>query len=714
MIGRYVRVLLTVGLLALGTVALPPAVAVAAVPTDPNPPIAKACGIDVTLILDASGSVNSSHAVENVRDAGRSFLSALQDTNSTARVIQFATVSQQLAGRGLIDANSMAAGGAFGQAISGYYNPIPPVSGFTVKSLNQNGNPTQANGWSNSSSNQYTNWQQTLKQTASDDPDLVVFVTDGDPTAYDFDRAGDPFYPSTPPTVGVNTNRNAAGAQITIDRAVEAANAVKGNNSRVLTVGVGSALNNADSLRRLQQVSGDNVARTADDFDITTTDVALVPDFGDLESAIRRVVLDLCSPSLTIRKLAQSPTNGDYLPAPGWDFTTTPSVTPGSFDWVLPAGATGPSQTVTTDENGYAQFQWEPTEQDATSAAAVSEAVQAGYTPGRPGAGNDFRCEAKDEDNTTREITGDLTVSGGTASFTLDPIGNEIVTCTVYNSFDYDPAIEITKSNDPTVIRGDLDPAAQVTSTYRVSNPGNTPLSQVGVSDDRCGPVTAVPATGPNEGDTNGNGLLDPADPANSVVAETWSFTCTRSLSGGGGADPEVIENTATARGVDPTGELVTDQATADVTLYAPAVTLTKLVNGQDSVTVTRTNPLTPVTYTYAATNTGNTPLGSVVLVDDTPPCQSPTRGADNPGNNDDIMDVGETWTYSCTAAPADSVVNIAVVTGAPLNPRAGNAPFPGPAVTATDSAEVQLVAPGLTLEKAVDRNLVFPGTEVT
>lgn len=34
--------------------------------------------------------------------------------------------------------------------------------------------------------------------------------------------------------------------------------------------------------------------------------------------------------------------------------------------------------------------------------------------------------------------------------------------------------------------------------------------------------------------------------------------------------------------------------------------------------------------------------------------------------------------------------------------------------MTATDSAEVQLVAPGLTLEKAVDRNLVFPGTEVT
>lgn len=723
MIGRYARVLLTAALVVTATVALPPAIAVAEVPTDPNPTIAKACGIDVTLILDASGSVNSSHAVENVRDAGRSFLSALQDTNSTGRVIQFATVSQELAGRELIDVNSMAGGGAFGRAIAAYYNPIPPVSGFTVKSLNQNGNPTQANGWSNSNSNQYTNWQQTLNQTAAENPDtdpdpespdLVVFVTDGDPTAYDFDRDGDPFYPSTPPTVGVNTNRNSAGAQITIDRAVEAANAVKGNDSRVLTVGVGSALNNSASLGRLQQVSGTNVARTADEFDITTTDVALVTDFDDLESAIRNVVLQLCSPSLTIRKLAQSPTNGDYLPAEGWDFTTTPTVTPGSFDWILPAGATGPTQTVTTDENGYAQFQWEPTEQEATSSAAISEAVQPGYIPGRPGVNDDFRCEAKDEAGTTREITGDLTVNGGTASFELDPIGNEIVTCSVYNSYDYDPAIEITKVNDPTVIRGDLDPAAQVTSTYQVSNPGNTPLSQVGVTDDQCGPVTGVPATGPNEGDTNGNGLLDPADPATPAPAETWTFTCTRSLNGGAGAVPEVIENTAIARGVDPTGELVTDQDTAEVTLYAPQITLTKLVNGEESVTVTRTEPLTAVEYTYAATNTGNTPLGSVGLEDDTPPCESPDRGPDNPGNNDNIMDVGETWRYSCTAAPADPVVNIAVVTGTPLNPQAGNSPFPGDPVTATDSAQVSLIDPGLTLTKTVDQTLVFPGTEVT
>ncbi len=63
MFGRTARLIVTAGLVAAGVVVLPATPAVAAVPTDPNPPIEKACGIDVTLILDASGSVQSSHAV---------------------------------------------------------------------------------------------------------------------------------------------------------------------------------------------------------------------------------------------------------------------------------------------------------------------------------------------------------------------------------------------------------------------------------------------------------------------------------------------------------------------------------------------------------------------------------------------------------------------------------------------------------------------------
>ena len=142
-------------------------------------------------------------------------------------------------------------------------------------------------------------------------------------------------------------------------------------------------------------------------------------------------------------------------------------------------------------------------------------------------------------------------------------------------------------------------------------------------------------------------------------------------------------------------------------------ITLTKLVNG-DSHRWSIQAPATEVTYTYAATNTGNTPLGSVTLVDDTPPCEAPVRGPDPNGN--EILDVGETWNYTCTALVTENVLNTATVTGTPLNPRQGNARSPTRTHRSRilDTASVTVVDPDLTLTKVVDRTLVFAGTAVT
>ena len=76
---------LVLGLLPVGLgVGVPTANAL--VNPDPNPLVSETCGINVTLILDASGSVSQAHAVEDVRDSARAFLEALADTSSTARV----------------------------------------------------------------------------------------------------------------------------------------------------------------------------------------------------------------------------------------------------------------------------------------------------------------------------------------------------------------------------------------------------------------------------------------------------------------------------------------------------------------------------------------------------------------------------------------------------------------------------------------------------
>ena len=55
-----------------------------------------------------------------------------------------------------------------------------------------------------------------------------------------------------------------------------------------------------------------------------------------------------------------------------------------------------------------------------------------------------------------------------------------------------------------------------ITFTYRVNNPGNVPLSNVAVSDDKCSAMSG------RLGDTNGNNLLDPN--------EVWVYTCTAKL----------------------------------------------------------------------------------------------------------------------------------------------------------------------------------------
>ena len=277
--------------------------------------------------------------------------------------------------------------------------------------------------------------------------------------------------------------------------------------------------------------------------------------------------------------------------------------------------------------------------------------------------------------------------------------------------------------NTPTEVRGDLadnpnpgDPPATVTSNYTVTNTGNTPLSSVHVTDDKCATVQSVPATGPNVGDLNGDSLLD--------LDEAWKFTCDHQIVAAASVvrAGQVLTNTATAHGTPPVGDPVTDVAADDVAVFNPGVSIVKQVNGVDTATIT---PPGAANYTYDVTNTGNTPLQNVTLDDTTvapspPACTPIVRGADAPpGNNNDILDVGETWHFTCTNNPVEDVVDTATVSGVPVNPVTGN-PFAGrnPPVTASDSAAVLIVNPAIQLTKSASPTevVVSPGgsAEVT
>lgn len=76
--------------------------------------------------------------------------------------------------------------------------------------------------------------------------------------------------------------------------------------------------------------------------------------------------------------------------------------------------------------------------------------------------------------------------------------------------------------------------------------------------------------------------------------------------------------------------------------------------------------PGTAVTYTYEVENTGNTPLTNVVVNDqlkgsDNVACE-PVAYQSSDGNDDDILDPGEAWTYTCTSTLQVTTENEACV----------------------------------------------------
>jgi hypothetical protein len=680
-------------------------------PATPNPPIAEACGIDVTLILDASGSIQSAGAVDDVREAAEAFLTALADTSSTARVIDFGTNARQTAPRTVVTTASLAPGGVFANAIAAYYNPIPPyppgVSGHAYRGGNR---PVdQASSFTNGSSTQYTNWDDGLNRAASSAQQLVVFVTDGQPNAVVDDHPGDPFFRAgdSTPDVRYALEGNNQADDLSLDRGVEEANRIKTANGRMLAVGVGDAFDGPAPVSRLRAVTNgptSNVVTSAGDItDLNEVDVALISDFDALADALRAVVTQLCSPSLTIQKLAQSAESAAYEPAAGWSMTVSPAVTgAGSppYRWILPVpnAPVGP-QTTTTDANGFAQFQWEPNPPTASSIATVTEVDQDGFTP------LDWSCRAKNPNGSVIETGGTFTSA---PTFTVAVGPEQIVTCTVRNDFDYEPSGVVTKVNSPVIVRGDGDGTA-VTSTYTAENTGNTPLSPVAGNDTKCAPVDYVRLPdGRISGDDDDDELVDPG--------EIWVLECTRTIQHALTDGEIVIPNTVTLSGRAPDGTVVSGDATDEIQVLTPDITIVK--------TVAPTTGVAPldVTYTYEVSTNGNTPLADVTLEDDTAPCSDPDArtfvGGDT--TNTGYLDPGETWTYTCDADDLTAgVVNTASVSGqpvTPVDPDVDADPLTpiGDPVEASDGAEVTVETADLALVKSASPLIGFPGTDIT
>jgi Domain of unknown function DUF11 len=182
--------------------------------------------------------------------------------------------------------------------------------------------------------------------------------------------------------------------------------------------------------------------------------------------------------------------------------------------------------------------------------------------------------------------------------------------------------------------------------TFTVTNPGDTPLVNVVVSDPKCDSGTL---SGPT-GDTNGNLLLDPN--------ETWTYTCTHQVTAD---DPDPLVNVVTVSGTDPLGGTASDTDAALVDVLHPAINVAKQAD------VASASAGNTVHYTFTVTNPGDTPLVNVVVSD--PKCDSGTlSGPTGDTNSNSLLDPNETWTYTCThkvlSTDGPVLTNTVTVTG--------------------------------------------------
>jgi uncharacterized repeat protein (TIGR01451 family) len=220
------------------------------------------------------------------------------------------------------------------------------------------------------------------------------------------------------------------------------------------------------------------------------------------------------------------------------------------------------------------------------------------------------------------------------------------------------PALTVEKSVDkPVVLAG-----TEVTYTYKVTNSGDATITALALDDDMLGPIT-LPVS-----------MLAPGDFTSVTATSAISVDTT---------------NVATATGYDPIQRPVSDTDTAFVDVVAPQIAIYKsawppvvLYSGD-------------VEYTYIVRNVGDTTLYDVVVEDD-------KLGTIGSGIT---LVPGETTSLVAIAPAIDAdVVNVADVIGVDAW---------GHEVRDSDSANVDVVNPAVSLDKSVNPDVVLSGTDV-
>ncbi|WP_300267593.1 VWA domain-containing protein [Microbacterium sp.] len=684
------------------------------VPVDQNPALSEQCSIDLAISIDLSNSVTDEQLLQT-RQELTGLVNALEGYPVEFAVHTFASNAPATSASANAPLPLTSVADAAGvSAISSY------VNGVKRPAAQQGG----------------TNWDRGLAAvTASDEEyDALLFLTDGNPTQYDS--------PATGP--GSSTDKDV------INAAVESANALKGEDTRIIPIGVSDNLSGGaleEFREHIRQISGP--AEGSDYY---------VAGFNQLQSTLINIVNENCA-SIDLEKVGTLAPGaigieGDTV---NYAFTVTNDGTvtltdvdlddpkPGLSNiefgvWPGASGVLEPGQKV----NASATYQLKAA--DITAGQVANTATVTGTPP----AGRDVTDESPalvelpellpgisldktgvlDGDTIAYEFTakntGNVTLTNVSISDELDGLSDITYGEWPGAAGTLAPGKSVTATASYTLTQSDRDAGiVENTATTTGTPPTGSPVTD---EDDFDQPLASNPGislikTGSLDGNTVGyeftatntgnvtltgvsisdelDGLSDISygewpgaagvlAPGKSVTA-TASYTLTQA-----DRDAGIVENTATTTGNPPTGTPVTDEDDFDLPVpQAPGISLVKTGELEGNTTA----------YEFVATNTGNVTLTDVSIADELDGLSDITYG-EWPGTAGTLApgkSVTATASYTLTQADRDAgiVENTATTTGTPPS---------GTPVTDEDDFDQPLESnPGISLVKtgSLDGNTV-------